>query len=824
MANYIGIRNLAGLLAVLTILSTWMVGHQASAQGSIFRDRRDVEPIIPTIVPPEGPVVPGEEGEAGLTGEPGEGEAMEGEASGTGEETETGSGAPLAAMPVSSRVVETEHALNRKRDEASNVSSPGILALLREAGQLEKLRVTVEQPPSAPESAEDSGEDSPSNESSEEEKLASTFMTQVDARTFTFSIPAPRGQILDRKGKPLAQTKVVNYAAIKFPHFGEEPEDARLLKFSAERIHYVNKMLGTQWDLQPDDIREHYINRRWMPLLFSGPLTKDESERLGKAKVEGLELVPVYLRHYPNETLLSHALGYVGKRPPRSTGVIGSNEPIWGAGIGVQGLELAYDKHLTGEPGKVSELYDGEGNLIRKDVLAVPRPGHNVITTIDLEMQRIAERLLRDMTHRGALVVMDCNTGDVVAMASYPQFNPNDFIPSISSEKYKELLEDEEKPLFPRAYKAAYPPASTFKVATALSFLETGYITPRDSFPCPPSFALGDLIMRNWNDSSEGYLNVVTAIARSCNTWFFEIGINVGADSMSSMAFRLGLGEKTGLPLPENAGFIPNNRYWVDKYGYQLSDGDEANMSIGQGRVKCTPVQVARMMGTIGNQENLYKARLVKQVQDVNHNVVEFYPPEIVKSLSVGTYSIAAVRKGMNEVVNASYGTGKVANHPVTVSAKTGTGQWITSENRNIAWFAGYFPSKHPVYSFSVVYEGNPGEKVGGGAKAAPIIRAFLDEYLTPANLAEVRRKSAELGGDYTGSLTSRGSYYDDISDEIPSTYGGSSGSIFRNEGEASVMNEPQASPVQAPRQTRPIDSNNNSQRRRTFFNRLFGR
>jgi penicillin-binding protein 2 len=308
-------------------------------------------------------------------------------------------------------------------------------------------------------------------------------------------------------------------------------------------------------------------------------------------------------------------------------------------------------------------------------------------------------------------------------------------------------------------------------------------------------------------------MNVVSAIARSCNTWFYEIAINAGADSMSSMSTRLGLGEKTGLPLPENAGFIPNNRYWIDKYGYQLSDGDEANMSIGQGRVKTTPIQIARMMAAIGNQESVFKARLVRQVQDVNHNVVEVFPAEVRNSLQVSSYSLAAVRKGMYSVVNASFGTGKAGAHPITVSAKTGTGQWITQEKRNIAWFAGYFPATNPVYSFAIVYEGNPGETVSGGKKAAPIISEFMNEYLTPAKMAEVRRMSAEMRGDYNPSNPDYGSRYDTFSSLNEPD------SIFRDASGGPVSATPvevkPPEPVATP--TRPAPP-----RRDNIFNRIF--
>ena len=809
---------------ILTLLL--LIGWASLApnlEAQIFRDNRDADPnAVPRVIDPE-------------TGEPVmEGEAVETEGS---EDPEAGDpdseGAALVASPVAPPTeVQEEMALNRERDAEKNVSSPGVAALLMQAGQLRGLAPATQKStpptvirvnsdplmsgpntgPGSTQKTKNSSEDSSGSGDPLNDKLESKLMTQPDARTFTFSIPAPRGQILDRNGYPLAQTKVVNYAAIEFPQWGDDADEGRVQQFAAERIVHVNRILGTQWDLAPKVVRQHYKNRRWMPLLFSSALTKKESEKLNAYQVEGLRLHPVYLRHYPNEKLLSHVIGYVGKRPPRATGPISSEEPLWGAAIGAQGLELSYDEQLTGVPGKINVLYDGKGNKIREDNIAVPRPGLNVVTTLDIEMQRIVEKLLRERTKRGAMVVMNVNNGDVVAMASYPQFNPNDFIPSISTEKYKTLLEDPEKPLFPRAFQGSYPPASTFKVSSALAFLDSGHIYTGDVFPCPSSWQVGDLVMKNWNSSTEGDMNVVSAIARSCNTWFYEVAIEAGADSMSSMALRLGLGEKTGIPLPEDKGFIPTNRYWLQHYGYQLTDGDEANMSIGQGRVKTTPIQIARMMAAIGNRQHVFKPRMVRQLQDVNHNVIEVFPPQVRNTLSVRSSALSAVRKGMYDVVNASFGTGKAGWHEVTVAAKTGTGQWITQENRNIAWFAGYFPVNYPIYSFAMVYEGEPGEKVSGGKNAAPIVSKFLNEYLNTENLEAVKAASKQLRGDYTTTYV----------DEIDTSESTSASSIFRNASGRS-SSSPAAPSTQAPKpRAQPVSKP--TPRRTSIFNRLFNK
>lgn len=579
-------------------------------------------------------------------------------------------------------------------------------------------------------------------------QVGSSVLTRTEARTFTFSIPAPRGQLLDRNGYPLAQSKVAYYAAITFPFLGAGVPEAEVLRYAGERIVHVNNILGTDWDLSGKVVIDHYKDRRWVPLTFSSILTDSEVDELTRQKMEGLTLHPVYMRHYPQGKTLSHVIGYVGKRPPRTMGPIVNDEALWGLGIGVDGLEETFETDLRGTPGRVNVLFEADGTKVKEEVLSRPRPGYNVVTSIDLEMQRICEDLLAEKVKSGAMVVMDVRNGDIMAMASYPQFDPNQFIPSISQENYAALVEDPTKPLFPRAYRASYPPASTFKIPVALGFLESGYVTTNDVYPCPSSWKVGNLVMRNWNKDGEGAMNVIGAITRSCNTWFYEVASMAGSDSMSYMATRLGLGQKTGIPLNEAQGFIPTNRWWLEKHGYLMSDGEEAVMSIGQGTVEVTPLQVARMMAAVGNGKQVIKPRLVLQVQDLNHELERTIPVEVSNSLNVDSYSLRAVQRGLYDVVNAGNGTGSAASHKITVSGKTGTGQWKPAQKQNIAWFAGYFPSKHPVYSFAVICEGDPGEVVGGGKNAAPIVGAFLEKYLTEENYNKVRERAEEIGGE----------------------------------------------------------------------------
>ncbi len=644
------------------------------------------------------------------------------------------------------------------------------------------------------------------------EKVSSSVLTRTEARTFTFSIPSPRGQILDRNGYPLAQNKVAYYAAINFPFLGADVSDAEVLRYAGERMVHVNNILGTDWDLAGKDVIDHYRERRWVPLVFSTVLSNSEVDELNRQKMEGLTLQPIYLRHYPNGKTLSHVIGYVGKRPPRTKGPIVNDENLWGPAIGVDGLEQSFETDLRGTPGRINVIYENDGAKVKEDVLTRCRPGFNVVTSIDLEMQKLCEELLAERTKRGAMVVMDVRNGDIMAMASYPQFDPNLFIPAISQKNYTDLVNDPAKPLYPRAFRATYPPASTYKAVAALGFLDSGYITPSSEFPCPNAWNVGNLVMRNWNKNGEGMMNVVTALTRSCNTWFYAVAANAGADTMSVMSARLGLGEKTGIPLREATGFVPSNRYWLDKFGYMMSDGEEAVMSIGQGRLEVSPLQSARMMAGIANGHQVVKPRLVLQIQDLNNVIERTFPIEGANNLNVDDRTLKAVQRGLYNVVNAGNGTGKQAYHKITVSGKTGTGQWNVGLKQNVAWFAGYFPSKNPIYSFSMIYEGDPGEIVSGGKQAAPVIGEFLDRYLTEENYNVVRERAkaiaAAIGEEEAAS-------YKDFEPEAARP------SIFRSDdpnAENPAMTQP-LPPVEEPVAQPPRQENGGG-----FFNRIFKR
>ena len=559
--------------------------------------------------------------------------------------------------------------------------------------------------------------------------IVASWQTQKDARTLLLTVPAARGQIVDRNGYCIANNKVGFYYAIQFPRW-DNPADAEILAYARKRIEFLDKRdPESPWEIKDEEILAHYKNRRWIPLLCPRLVKRNDWGEIQKEVMEGIKVQPTYYRSYPHETLGAHFMGYVQKRTRRMpTGPISIGEPVTMELVGRTGLEKTFDKYLTGKSGEINVIFDGDGNKLSEEVRRNPTEGSHVVLTIEREFQRIAESVLRSRTRAGALVVMDVWDGDIIAMASHPTYNPNSFVPAISQEDYKEFLDDKRNPLFARAYQGQYPPASTFKVAVALAALETDKVGPSSKFVCDSGLKIDGRWFPNWHKGHEGPMDVRRALKRSCNPYFYRVGQLIKADPIISMASRLGFGAKVGLPVEgEGAGVLPTHDYMKEFYGYRLIKGALASFSIGQGKLLATPVQIARSMCAVANGKYLPKARLVKHIQDLDGNIVEAFPIEQLNTLNVNPGNLKAVHAGMRGVVADGDGTGKRAGIKYCqLVGKTGTGQW--SKTRNVALFAGFVPAVHPEYAFVAVYEGSPGQGVSGGRQAAPMIASAFSQ------------------------------------------------------------------------------------------------
>ena len=572
--------------------------------------------------------------------------------------------------------------------------------------------------------------------------LDAAWRTQKEARTLTLSIPAPRGQIVDRHGEPLAQTEVANYVALSFPYI-ENATREKVLAFAEEKIATVNRVLDKKWSMDAERLLSHYQHRRWLPLVFSVEeglnvkLNYDEMEKIKPFLKEGLVIQPAYVRYYPKGDCACHIIGYVGKVRALPMGPVADGDPMFEELEGREGLEATFDRDLTGTPGLVNMLFSADGKLLSEKVLRRPVPGRNVVTSLDYNIQKYAENALKKGARNGgSFVIMDVKTGDILAMASNPGFDLNQWVPGIHQADFQKLKDDDRNPLYARASFGQYPPASTFKIVTALGALESGKITERTAFNCGPSLLVGDRYFHNHTKNGEGMMNVITAIKRSCNTWFYQAALEVGADPVTEMAVRLGFGEKTGVPLKaEAAGNMPTNLRKLEQRGSKIIGGELANISIGQGEVLVTPLQVCQSMAAVADGQNLTQPRLVLQVQDVEDRVVEAYEVAVKRQINLNPEHREAVVKGMVAVVSGSGGTGKAAGiKHAQIAGKTGTGQWKINQKQNLAWFTGFLPANNPVYAFAVLYEGRPGESVSGGGLAAPMVREVFNNVFEQAS------------------------------------------------------------------------------------------
>src|SRR5438094_372935 len=566
----------------------------------------------------------------------------------------------------------------------------------------------------------------------EEETIVPTFETQKLARTYILDVPAPRGQIADRNGESLAQNRLSYNLAINFPT-QLHVYDAQALSFAKEKIDRTARLIGRKIKIYDEAILRHYRNRGIMPMEIAQNLSQLEYEQIKSAPPPGVIVRPMYVRVYPSGKVAVQIIGYTGKTGRNPDGIVDNHETLWPETEGREGLEQTFNEMLTGKHGEYKLTFDKDGRKTSEKLITPPDPGYNVVTTLDLRLQQLAEKALEARAKRGAIVIIDPNNGDILALASWPTYDPNLFVPSISAEQLKALQDDKDIPLLPRAYRSSYPPGSTFKIAVGIAALESHAVYPEDQYECVPAIQIGNVTFHNWKKSNRGALNFVQALTESCDTWFYQVGIKTGSAPIIDWALKLGFGAKCGIPVRGEAeGRIPNDQYMKATHGRKLLNGDIANMSIGQGDIQVTPLQMAQAMGIIANGGTFYQTRLVQQVQTFDGQIATAYQVRAKRTLDFSSETLDQLRTGMIDVVNGGGGTAHQASlDNVEIAGKTGTAQWGPKhKERTAAWFSGFLPSDQPRYAFAAVYEGDVGSKVHGGSAAAPMIAdVFKDIY-----------------------------------------------------------------------------------------------
>jgi penicillin-binding protein 2 len=403
---------------------------------------------------------------------------------------------------------------------------------------------------------------------------------------------------------------------------------------------------------------------------------------------------------------------------------------------------------LRGKAGAKAILVNNIGYRQNEQTWVASDPGKNVVLTLDLDLQKASEKALAASgpDTRGAIVVMDVRNGDLLAMASAPDYDPNMFVRprDFSSNDWKRLNDENLTPQYNRALQGAYNPGSIFKIIVGLACFENHIMSPDDVFYNPGVYTLGRRKIRD--TAPPGEYDFKDAFKHSCNSYFIEYGLKVGPEKIVEMGDRFNLGDKTGVVQPslERPGYFPKANQLVKQDGSRWMDGDTANLCIGQGEILVTPVQMASMTSVIANGGKLYKPRLVKQIEDQLSNEVENLPAaELIRDVHVNPANLELIRKAMLADVEEEGGTGTAAFIPgMGICGKTGTAQIrVRGHMDHITWFVSFAPFNNPRYAVVVMVESGSS---GGGTcapKAKEVYKAIQkQEQERLKKMAEVTR------------------------------------------------------------------------------------
>jgi len=544
----------------------------------------------------------------------------------------------------------------------------------------------------------------------------------------------PRGVIYDRSGRPLVENELVFDISLI-------PEDAPDLDATIEKLSAIVK-------ITPDAIRKALEDATDVRTSYDPVKIREEAPWDEVAVVEahqddlpGAIIEPEHLRHYPYGGLASHQFGYIGKV---SQSQRKKEQADIGMLTGQGGLEKIYDKLLRGVAGRRMIQVNAAGRKVKDLGIEEPRPGTDIYLTIDLDAQKAAEEGLG--SRAGAVVAMDPNTGEILALASHPSYDPNLFPRGISPKDWVQLMNDPSHPMYNRAIQSVYPPGSTFKIIVALAGLESGVIKLDDKVMCKGFLTSGRHSFRCWKNGGHGAVSFHQALVESCDVYFYTMGERIGWDRVAEYARKLGYGSLTGIRLPdEKPGLIPTTAWKKKRTGEAWYPGDTYINSIGQGFVLVSPIQACQMMSAVANGGRFFRPLLLKQTRNRETEEVKVFTPEHTSSVMLDPNVLQEVRSALAGVVNEPGGTAHAAATPLaTVGGKTGTAQVIaqkvpgrklSEETRDHAWFIGFAPVENPKIAVAVVVE-HGGH---GGSAAAPIAKKVIEEYLKNVEPKTVR-------------------------------------------------------------------------------------
>jgi penicillin-binding protein 2 len=529
-------------------------------------------------------------------------------------------------------------------------------------------------------------------------------------------VPAPRGVIFDRRGQPL----VSNRASFTVAILPMEVRDAQRVADALSRV----------LDLDSAEILARLAEGRKRP-FEPVRLRRDVGRRAvvtieeNRLDLPGVVVQAEPVREYLHGALAAHALGYLGEITEAELRPRPDYRP--GDLIGKTGVERAYDDVLRGEAGRLRVEVDATGRPGRELGREAARPGHSLVLNLDATLQSVAEEHLRG--HVGAAVAMDPRTGEVLVLASTPNYDPAVFAGGISPANWKRLTSDRQLPLLNRAAEGTYEPGSVFKIVTGTAALAEGVARRESTYACTGALVLGRWVFRDL--AAYGTVSFVRGVQVSCNVMFWTLGRAVGPERLTRYATALGLGAPTGVDLPtEASGFIPSTEWKQRAHREPWYPGDTLNMAIGQGYVLTTPLQIARALSALANGGTLVQPILARRVVTPGGREVRaIRGRQTPVPVRLPDAALRTMWDGLRAVVDA--GTGRAAAVPgLAIAGKTGSAE--NPRGRPHAWFAGYAPADRP--SLVVVVFVEHGYR--GGITAAPIAKAIF-EAARPALLAE---------------------------------------------------------------------------------------
>ncbi len=558
-------------------------------------------------------------------------------------------------------------------------------------------------------------------------------------------IPAPRGDIFDRQGRVLVQSR---------PCFG-----ISLIREDVKDINKLLNRLSRVLNEKPALLWEKIVAAknmpRYMPIRLRGDVDLDTVALIETFKFEmpGVAIEVEPKRDYVYGKMASHLFGYLGEINEKELESGFYDNVRMGEFVGRCGIEKVYQAELSGFGGGRQVEVDAAGRVISVygDISSVR--GSNIYLSLDADLQTVAEEAMAGRS--GAVVAMDPKNGKVLVWASCPNIDLESFIHGLSSEEWLSLVNDPLRPLPDKAIQGQYPPGSTYKIVTMAAALEEKVVDPGTALYCNGYYRFGNRTYRCWEEKGHGGVDMHTAIVRSCDAYFYEMGRRLGVNRLARYARGFGLGTVTSVELEhEKTGLVPTTDWKLRRYKVPWQDGETLSVAIGQGFNLVTPLQMLRLISAVANGGILYRPQFVEKIISHDGKILKQFKPQIDGRAPVSETTLEMLREGLAGVVNEGHGTGGACRlSTVMVGGKTGTAQVvrlpqyrekdlnaIPYKYRDHAWFLAFAPVNNPEIAITVLVE-HGGH---GGSAAAPVARAVLEKYFS-------RKASPEATVVHTG-------------------------------------------------------------------------